>query len=290
MADQEKLLPEGKEWRLQNVLWNNEERERRKQIVAGYKPPANSSVSQVNIQLYGQVGSGKSSFLNTINSIYKGRVSAQAMTGNQPTSLTRKYRPYEVRAEPDGEALCFRLCDTMGLEEANTGLHLDDLSYLLDGNVPDGYQFNADVRISPATPGFKSTASLKDRTHCVVLVMDAGKISVIPQDTVDKLKAIYRKALDREIPTVILLTKIDKACEHVADDLSLVFRSKFILEKVEEVSAKFGPSETHIFPVQNYSRQSSLDNKIDILALEAMAQILGFAGDFLQNNLAKPVM
>ncbi|XP_019628818.1 PREDICTED: interferon-induced protein 44-like [Branchiostoma belcheri] len=263
------------------------ERERRKQHVAGYKPPSNSSVSQINIQLYGQVGAGKSSFLNTINSIYKGRVSAQAMTGNQATSLTKKYRPYEVRAGPDGEALCFRLCDTMGLEDASTGLHLDDVSYLIDGNVPDGYQFHADVRITPATPGFKSTTSLKDRTHCVVLVMDAGNISVMPQDTVDKLKAIYRKALDREIPTVILLTKVDKACEHVADDLSLVFRSKFVLEKVEEVSGKFGPSETHIFPVQNYSRQSALDTKVDILALEAMAQILGFADDYLQNNLPK---
>ncbi|XP_066297779.1 interferon-induced protein 44-like [Branchiostoma lanceolatum] len=279
---EKKMLQEGKEWR--KVQWSDEERERLKQRVAGYKPRPCLSVSQVNVLLVGQVGSGKSSFFNTINSIYKGRVSSQAMAGSQPHSLTTRYRTYEVRGERNGETLCFRLCDTMGLEDANTGLDLDDLPYLLDGNVPDRYQFNAAVNISPATPGFKNMAGMKDRTHCVALALDICNISVMPQGAMDKIKTIYNKALKRGIPSVVLLTKVDKACEFVADDLTLVYRSRFILEKVQEVSEKLGLPEYHIFPVQNYSKQTSLDNKIDILALSALAQILGFADDYLDEH------
>ncbi|XP_066299130.1 interferon-induced protein 44-like [Branchiostoma lanceolatum] len=278
----EKMLQKEKEWR--KVQWSDEERGRLKQQVAAYKPRSCMSVSQVNVLLVGQVGSGKSSFFNTINSIYKGRVSSQAMAGSQPHSLTTRYRTYEVRGERNGETLCFRLCDTMGLEEANAGLDLDDLPYLLDGNVPNKYQFNAAVSISPTTPGFKNMAGMKDRTHCLALALDICNISVMPQGAMDKIKTIYNKALKRGIPCVVLLTKIDKACEFVADDLTLVYRSRFILEKVQEVSEKLGLPEYHIFPVQNYSKQTSLDNKIDILALSALAQILGFADDYLDEH------
>ena len=38
-----------------------------------------------------------------------------------------------------GKPLNFRLCDTRGLEE-NQGIDSNDISYLLDGNIPDKYQ------------------------------------------------------------------------------------------------------------------------------------------------------
>lgn len=43
-----------------------------KEFVANYKPLEEMKIPEVNILLIGQVGAGKSSFLNTINSIFKG--------------------------------------------------------------------------------------------------------------------------------------------------------------------------------------------------------------------------
>ena len=42
----------------------------------------------VNILLLGQVGSGKSSFFNTVNSVFRGRVTSKARSGGAETSLT----------------------------------------------------------------------------------------------------------------------------------------------------------------------------------------------------------
>ena len=46
---------------------------------------------------------------------------------------------YQVRRSASGKPLNFRLCDTQGLEESQ-GIDAHDVAYILDGNVPDGYQ------------------------------------------------------------------------------------------------------------------------------------------------------
>ena len=49
-----------------------------------------------------------------------------------------KYRMYQVRTKSSAKPLKFRLCDTRGLEDSQ-GIDAHDLTFLLDGNVPDGY-------------------------------------------------------------------------------------------------------------------------------------------------------
>lgn len=55
--------------------------------VKSYKPTINS-VTQARVLLVGQVGAGKSSFFNSINSVFRGHVTGQADTGSTGTSLT----------------------------------------------------------------------------------------------------------------------------------------------------------------------------------------------------------
>ena len=55
--------------------------------IKNYKPEV-KSVVQVRVLLVGPVGAGKSSFFNSINSVFKGHVTGQANTGSAGTSLT----------------------------------------------------------------------------------------------------------------------------------------------------------------------------------------------------------
>ena len=84
------------------------------------------------------LGAGKSSFFNSVESVFTGHVTGRANAGLVSTSLTTQYRQYFVR---DGEAtdsqnrrIKFRFCDSMGLE-GEAGLKPIDFSKIMDGHV-----------------------------------------------------------------------------------------------------------------------------------------------------------
>uniref|UniRef100_A0A672T2T1 TLDc domain-containing protein n=1 Tax=Sinocyclocheilus grahami TaxID=75366 RepID=A0A672T2T1_SINGR len=100
-----------KPWR--NVLWTAEYLMEK---IRNQKPLV-MSVSRFRILMIGPVGVGKSSFFNSINSIFMGRMTSKAMSGSAGTSLTTQFRTYPVKDGRGGKPLPFVLCDTMGLEE-----------------------------------------------------------------------------------------------------------------------------------------------------------------------------
>lgn len=56
--------------------------------VISHWTPSVSSVQKARVLLVGAVGAGKSSFFNSLNSVFKGHVSFRANTGIAGTSLT----------------------------------------------------------------------------------------------------------------------------------------------------------------------------------------------------------
>uniref|UniRef100_A0A672T1G5 TLDc domain-containing protein n=1 Tax=Sinocyclocheilus grahami TaxID=75366 RepID=A0A672T1G5_SINGR len=113
------------------------------EIIRKYKPLV-TSVSRVRILMIGPVGAGKSSFFNSINSIFMGRMTSKAMSGSAGTSLTTQFRTYPVKDGRGGKPLPFVLCDTMGLEEqSGAGLDIEDISSIIQGHISDRYKVRA---------------------------------------------------------------------------------------------------------------------------------------------------
>ncbi|KAK7938261.1 hypothetical protein WMY93_001587 [Mugilogobius chulae] len=77
-----------KPWRV--VAWDSQRRKELMDSVSKYEP-LSSAVSQVRVLLVGPVGAGKSSFFNSINSVFRGYVTSQAMAGCSATSLTTQF-------------------------------------------------------------------------------------------------------------------------------------------------------------------------------------------------------
>lgn len=63
-----------------------------KRDVEEYAPLEETGLEQVKVLLTGQVTAGKSSFINTIISIFKGAISSQAPSGSTKKSLTTKVK------------------------------------------------------------------------------------------------------------------------------------------------------------------------------------------------------
>ncbi|XP_047442384.1 interferon-induced protein 44-like isoform X3 [Mugil cephalus] len=268
-------------WR--TMIWESKTRTELMESIKTYKP-TESSVSQVRVLLIGPVGAGKSSFFNSVSSVFRGRVSSQAMCGSSDTSLTTQFRTYSLKDGRGGKPLPIILCDTMGLEERNgAGLDIDDISSIVKGHLPDRYQFNPSAALHPENHGYLKSPKLKDKIHCVAYVLDACKISIMPEKLEEKLNAIRRKINSMGIPQLVLFTKVDEACSLVKEDVRNIYKSPYIKELMQEVSARLGVPLSCVVPVKNYSEELELDVNCDILLLSAVIQMLRFVDNYFDD-------
>ncbi|XP_034149562.1 interferon-induced protein 44-like [Esox lucius] len=277
----EEFITLEKPWR--TILWETERRAELMESIKLYKPTI-SSVGQARVLLIGPVGSGKSSLFNSINSIFRGHVTSQAISGSSGTSVTIQFRSYSVKDGRNGKPLSVVFCDTMGLEEGrDAGLHEDDLSSILKGHVPERYKFNPLAPLQADAQGSQQTVELQDRIHCVAYVMDTCKVSVMSTKLLEKLAAIRKSVTLLGVPQLVVLTKVDEACPWVADDLRNVYESQYIKTKAQEVSCQLGVPMSCIVPVKNYSEEVELEMNCDILLLSAVIQMLRFADNYFDD-------
>ncbi|KAF4083200.1 hypothetical protein AMELA_G00137290 [Ameiurus melas] len=270
-----------KPWR--NVLWTAERRAELMESIKNYKP-LNSSVNSIRVLLIGPIGAGKSSFFNSINSVFRGHVTSQAMSGSSGTSVTNQFRTYTVKAGREGNALPLILCDTMGLEEfSGAGLNIEDISSIIKGYILDRYKFNPASPFQPDERLDFKPVTLQDKIHCVAYVLDTGKVSLLSSKVEEKLTAIRQRVNSLGIPQIVLLTKVDEACPDVEKDLQNIYLSAVIKTKFQEASNRLGVPMTNIIPVKNYSHELDLDLNCDILLLTAVQQMLRFADNYFDD-------
>ncbi|XP_048020233.1 interferon-induced protein 44-like [Megalobrama amblycephala] len=268
-----------KPWR--NILWTAKQREELMELIRNHKPIM-ASVSRVRILMIGPIGAGKSSFFNSINSIFMGHVTNKAMSGSAGSSVTTKFRTYPVKDGRERKPLPFVLCDTMGLEEqSGAGLDIEDISSIVQGHIPDRYKFNPKAPFQPDKAS--KPASLQEKIHCAVYVIDATKISLMSDKLEEKLSSVRSQLNSMEIPQMVVMTKVDETCPHVQNDLENIYASSYIKMKVQEVSSRLGVPVSCVLPVKNYSQELELELKCDILLLSAIKQMLRSADDYLDD-------
>ncbi|XP_058394351.1 interferon-induced protein 44-like isoform X2 [Diceros bicornis minor] len=248
-----------------------------------YKPCA-GLVSEIRILLLGPVGSGKSSFFNSVKSVFQGHVTRQATVGSDDTSITELYRIYSLKDGKDGNSLPFVLCDSMGLdEEEGVGLCMDDIPYILKGCVPDRYQFSPHKPITPRHPAFITSPSLKDRIHCVAYVLDINSVNNLSSKMVAKFKQIHKEVLNFGIAYVALLTKVNNYDEVLQDDFLNMNQSTTSQSQIMNVNKMLNIPISNILMVENYASECQLNPLKDILILSVLRQMLRAADDFLED-------
>ncbi|XP_026353524.2 interferon-induced protein 44-like isoform X1 [Ursus arctos] len=248
-----------------------------------YKPCVDF-VSKVRILLLGPVGSGKSSFINSVKSVFQGRLTRQAAVGSDVTSITEQYRIYPIRDGKYGDYLPFSLCDSMGLhEKEGVGLCMDDIPYILKGCIPDRYQLNPNKPITPNHPNFISTPSLKDSIHCVAYVMDINSINDLSSKMVAKLKQVQKEVLSCGRACVLLLTKVTNCSEFLQDNSLKMDKPVTSQSQIMHVSKMLSVPIYNTFMVENYTSEWELDPLKDTQILFVLRQMLRVAEDFFED-------
>ncbi|XP_062866883.1 interferon-induced protein 44-like [Trichomycterus rosablanca] len=246
-----------------------------------------SDVPYIRILIIGPVGAGKSSFINSVNNVFQGRITSGALVATTSgTSFTKEYETHYIERY-DGSALPFIFNDIMGLEdEKGKGAHEQDLVSALKGLVEEGYKFNP---ACPQTPGENRISfNIEDQVFCLVNILAADTVSQTDQKLIDKMTYIRDEASKLKIPQVIIMTKPDQACPLVKNDLKKIYKSRKIKDKMQECSNLLGIPMNHIFPVKNYHEEIDPVNDMDVLILKALDQIVNIANDAQKKKPNKP--
>ncbi|KAG9271217.1 interferon-induced protein 44-like [Astyanax mexicanus] len=269
------LIVEIPEWR--TVQW---EHETMVSTLKSFKI-SGENVRELRFLLHGPVGAGKSSIINTIKSIFEGHQFINCLTASDLTgeSFTTKYEKYNVGNVP------FTFYDVMGLEKGQSkGVHTNDVISALKGHISKDYTFKPLDPIDEANRYYIPNPTLNDQIHCLVSVIPADKISMMDDEVIQKMKEIRAAASKLGIPQVVFMTRVDKVCEMTEKDITKLYQSRKIKEKMMECSNRVGVTMNCIFPVKNYSEETKANEKLNCLMLEALTQIVHSANDFVKKN------
>ncbi|XP_072298324.1 interferon-induced protein 44-like [Eucyclogobius newberryi] len=253
------------------------------QYIQDYQPEE-KELEHLRILLHGPSNAGKSSFFNSVETSLRGRMTAQAIAGVGHESFTVKYQTHKIQKGKPGTFYPFVFNDIMGLEkDESKGICVDDIKLAMNGHVKDGYVFNSQSSFTSANQHYNNSPTLNDQTHVLVCVVSASTVSIMSDDLMKKMREVRLAARDLGIPQMAILTKIDEACPEVQSDLENVYRSKFVKNMIEKLSASLGIPLNCIFPVKNYHYEICREDEIEKLILMALKQMIDFGEDFVNN-------
>ncbi|XP_078131476.1 interferon-induced protein 44-like [Sander vitreus] len=266
-----------KPWR--PINWGD--RQSSLQYMKDYRPQTDGQ--QLRILLHGPVGAGKSSFINSVQSVLHGRIYAQALTDNTSHDcFTKRYTTYNIQKGRD-TFYPFVFNDIMGLAK-DKGVQVDDIKLALKGHVKDNYRFNRDSRMSEDDPFYNNHPTDNDKVHVLVCVIDANTITCMHKEIEEKIRNIRKEATHLNIPQVAIFTKIDEVCPEIKENIQNVYKVNYLKEKMEQFSVTVGVPMNCIFPVKNYESEIDLNSDVDALILSALKHIINLGDDCINFN------
>ncbi|KAF1377035.1 hypothetical protein PFLUV_G00217700 [Perca fluviatilis] len=271
-----------KPWR--TITWADKQRQSDLQYVKDYKPQTDGQ--QLRILLHGPVGAGKSSFINSVQSVLHGRMSTHALVDNTSGScFTKKYTTHKIQKDQQ-TFYPFVFTDIMGLA-TDKGVSVDDVKLALKGRVKEDYEFNPQSTLSDGNSFYNKHPTTNDKVHVLVCVIDANTVANMTEETVAKIRNIRIEASKLKIPQVAIFTKIDAVCPEIKEDVKNVYKVKSLKEEMEKFSVNVGIPINCIFPVKNYHEEIDLNNEVDSLILTALKHLINFGKDCINFHSPK---
>ncbi|EIE25680.1 hypothetical protein COCSUDRAFT_60694 [Coccomyxa subellipsoidea C-169] len=225
---------------------------------------------KVNVLLFGGVGAGKSSLISSVDSLFKGRISRRAAHGQGTGSYTRILNKFTFKHTSPQD------------REYQAG----ELGYILDGNVSHGFDLSQPIH--PQSRDFFAYPALADRVHCVCFVVPSCSAS--DQEYTTRLKQMKKFAMDRGIPTLVFLTKVDEYDPEInTRGVSSIFSSARIAAIMSEVASLSGSGGTKdVFPMKSFSNEYEPTPDVGVLIMRGLQHALFAAQDYLDDYQELP--
>uniref|UniRef100_A0A8C6SBB5 G domain-containing protein n=1 Tax=Neogobius melanostomus TaxID=47308 RepID=A0A8C6SBB5_9GOBI len=233
----------------------------------------------LRILVYGPVGAGKSTFINSVTSALYERMSYEA-AANTSDSETRN-GGYSDECYP------FVFNDMMGMEGGDrVGIHPQDIKSAMMGHVKEGYKVTPALKNIISDHHYNPNPTIDDKVHVLVLMLSAN-CPEIDGSVIEKMKEVRETARDLGIPQLAVGTHVDLSCPEIKKDIHKIYLSKTLKEKMEELSHAVGLPLNCIMGVKNYSEETDTDDNIDTLILIALRNMVNSGMDFVRRKSEK---
>lgn len=280
-------------WR-ENGLFTQVAKTQLLQNINGLVPP--QECKDINLFVTGGIGSGKSSLVNTFLTVL--RNNGLLATVAQPADGYREsVSPvlHEIILHNITDTKRIRVYDCRGIipepkpkpdkKDDRSKVYLEDLINVIQGHVVKGYKFNEKDAIDEKNRGFyRNMPTVSDMMHCVLLVVNASMFD--EQTDVSVLHGIQKFLLENNIPVRLVLSHVDKLDLCVFGDLTKIFLSKHVQDKVHVAQRKFMLQDNQILPIASYVKGITQNIAQDILALQALENILNEALSYINNQIS----
>ncbi|XP_053387404.1 interferon-induced protein 44-like [Mercenaria mercenaria] len=246
----------------------------------------NRGMKKANVIVLGPAGAGKSSFINSLLSCMKGRLSKKTTTSvSDGDSFTTKMLKLTAKD------LNIRLFDTMGIN-VKKFISEEEIKSILEGKLKHGYSFRKKdtTESEPNTDYTNVEPKENEKIQVAVIVVAADAMKDIPSDENkmsairEKVKEISEVLKEYDILPIYILTNVDAICAEVRRSPKMIFQSRAVHEMVKKVHDTFGPDENDIFPVVNYVKEVDTTTVRDIPLLFALRHIVRLAADHAEND------
>ncbi|XP_041858781.1 interferon-induced protein 44-like, partial [Melanotaenia boesemani] len=256
------------------------------EFIKSYKP-RNNRAGHLRILLHGPVGAGKSSFINSAQSVVLGRIIVRVLTDaalSATASFTEKYKTFRISKDENETHCSFVFNDMMGLESHKSGITVEDLKLALRGHIAEGYEFIPNRPLMEKDPFYNKHPSLDNKIHVLVSVVSATTLNIINDEVVKKMREVRLEASRLEIPQLAIITRVDEACPEVKKDIKNIYKSKKLKDLAEKFHQLLGIPLNCIFLVKNYSSEVETSSEIDVQILQPLKQMVVFGEDFLKDQ------
>ncbi|XP_062606882.1 uncharacterized protein LOC134268643 [Saccostrea cucullata] len=264
-------------------------KERREELMHEIEEKLRRIKQPRNILILGQLGVGKSSFVNTVTSVLNRKFEYIAQTGSGSRHVSTTYRRFTPEIywnqKVDKELSLPTFIDVSGLEEQlsksrhvqkddndrNSGDVQTDknkasankqaIELIIQGRLPDNCDLFALFENLNMGRKIEKATEIKGMAVDIIIVVVSGETMAIPQALLDD---IYEEANlnQKKIPVFGVMTKKDKIDESVN-----------IEEKTKEICQALSIDEEHFLLCRCYQSEKAEDLENDIRILEFFSKL-----------------
>lgn len=225
-----------------NIAKVKEENNRLANHIQTYRVPSevakNHGLEMVNQILFGKIGTGKSSFINTLFAALSGSYEPICLTdASGDKSVTRKLEYIEL---PESK---IRIHDTWGYQTDN--YDETQFNHIVRGEYRDGIS-----ELDSNTHVIKQQYGWNDHMHGAILAISATAIDN-PKELA-RFRLFNSRLVALGIQSVVAVTKLDLLDAKLQSSPEYMFDSDIVQMAITQLSQQTGISPVMIFPVLSY--------------------------------------